>query len=81
MSRLAADYASQLLVKRGFVVVEYDAQQVLAWLEDPGGVGSKPVEIPESLEWHFSRARDEQERRNEPDSDEGDDEDDFPSLG
>ena len=81
MSRLAADYASQLLVKRGFVVVEHDAQQVLAWLEDPGGVGSRPVEIPKSLEWYFSRARYEQERRNESDSDEDEYEDDFPSLG
>ena len=70
VTRLAADYASQLLLKRGFVVVEDDTLRVLEWLEKNGGGRSKPVEISNALELYFSRARDEQERRNEPDSDE-----------
>lgn len=81
VAKLAADYASQLLLKRGFVVVEDDTLRVLEWLEGSGGGRKKPVEISNSLELYFSRAHDEQERRNEPDSDEDDSEDDLPSTG
>ena len=75
---LAADYASQLLLKRGFVVVEGDAPQVLTWLEDPGGVLGKPVAMAQSLKLHFKTAHSEQVRRDEPDSDEDEYEDDCP---
>ena len=77
-SRRAAYYASRLLLKRGFVVVDRDAPLVLEWLEDPGGSDKKPVELTAALKMHLSRAHEEQVSRDVSDSDGSGQEDDLP---